>query len=201
MAVRRDRRVERSRSAVIAACGELVCERGVAGVSLESVADRSGVAKTTIYRHWASREALLADALGALGGPSPVRAGTCLAEDLRHAVGRLAESLDNDRWPGALPSLADAASRDPDLERAHRSLCRDRRRPFVDALERAVARGELSPRVDVETAVDLLAGPLFYRRLLGDGRVDDREFVDAVIHGALAALGARPQDMSGGTET
>ena len=78
---------EVARAKMLAAAHEVIVSDGLDACTVDEVARRSGVAKTTIYRHWASREALLADALGALGGPSPADAGTCLVEDLRRAVG------------------------------------------------------------------------------------------------------------------
>lgn len=188
--MRRDKRVERSRAAVLTACQELVCERGVAGVSVEGVAELSGVAKTTIYRHWPSREALLADTLCALSGPLPIPPGISVRGDLHAVLRSLASSLEHDRWPQVLPSVLDAATRDPELARAHRQLRLERRAPLTDALARAVERGELAADLDVERAVDLLAGPLFYRRLLGDKAVDEPGFVEAVVDAALHALGA-----------
>ena len=58
-----DARVLRSRKAVLAATLRLLAEAGLSGVSVDEVSKRSGVAKTTIYRHWSSRSALLLDAL------------------------------------------------------------------------------------------------------------------------------------------
>ena len=186
-----DRRVARSRAAVLGACSDLVCERGVGGVTVEAVAERSGVAKTTIYRHWPSREALLGEAVGAHGRPDePSAACTGLRADLVETLSCLARSLEHDAWAAALPSLLDAAGRDPELGRASRRLGEERRRPIADALERAVARGELEPGRDFGRAVDLLAGPLFYRRYLGERPVDEPGFVEAVVDGALAALAA-----------
>ena len=188
---RSDTRVARSRTAVLAACSDLVCERGVGGVTIEAIAERSGVAKTTIYRHWSSREALLGDAVDALGRPAePGPPCSSVRADLVEALSCLARSLEHDAWPAVLPSLLDAAGREPELARAHRGLSRERRRPMTDALERAVARGELDGGLDLERAVDLLAGPLFYRRYLGERPVDEPGFVEVVVDGALAALGA-----------
>lgn len=189
--MRRDKRVERSRAAVMSACQELVCQRGVGGVSVEGVAELSGVAKTTIYRHWPSREALLADTLCSLSAPPEIVPGVSVRSDLEGVLRWLATSLVHERWPVVLPSVLDAATRDPELARAHRQLRLERRAPLTDALARAVARGELPAGLDVERAVDLLAGPLFYRRLLGERPADEPGFVEAVVDGALHALGAR----------
>jgi len=60
--------LRRSKEAVmaasLAAAYELLTEFGLSGVSIDEVSRRSGVAKTTIYRHWPSRTALLFDRIG-----------------------------------------------------------------------------------------------------------------------------------------
>src|SRR5215475_14064822 len=62
-----DARVQRSKKPVLAAAHELLSQPGLGGVSVDAVSERSGVAKTTIYRHWRSRTALLLDACSKLG--------------------------------------------------------------------------------------------------------------------------------------
>src|SRR5262249_43817854 len=61
-----DRRVEKSKKAVLGTVYEWLTKSGLSGVSVEEVSRRSGVAKTTIYRHWPSRESLLLDACSQL---------------------------------------------------------------------------------------------------------------------------------------
>src|SRR5271157_53993 len=62
-----DERVRKSKEAVLATTHQLMSEAGLGGVSIDAVSKRSGVAKTTIYRHWPSRSALLLDACSKMG--------------------------------------------------------------------------------------------------------------------------------------
>jgi AcrR family transcriptional regulator len=185
-----DRRVARSKAAILDACAALLSEQGFAGVTVEAVAARSGAAKTTIYRHWPSREALLVDAFGTCAGPS---GGACdtgvLREDLRALLLGLAGALREAVWCAALPSLVDAAARDPELARLHERVVAERRAPLMAAIARGVARGELPPDTDAGAAVAMLAGPLFYRHMISREPVDEA-FVTAVLDGALAGLRA-----------
>src|ERR1700731_1150267 len=82
-------RVQRSKEAVLATTNELMSEAGIGGVSIDEVSRRSGVAKTTIYRHWPSRSALLLDACSRLGSPQAPPDTGSLRGDLTLLVGFL----------------------------------------------------------------------------------------------------------------
>src|SRR5437879_4279834 len=76
-------RSERAEKAIIEATLDLLVEEaGVAGMTIEAVASRAGVGKTTIYRRWANKEALIIDALATLKGPVPPLAGVSVRDDL-----------------------------------------------------------------------------------------------------------------------
>jgi AcrR family transcriptional regulator len=183
-----DPRVVRSKAAIVDACAALLAEEGFGGVSIEAVAARSGAAKTTIYRHWPSREALLVDAFGACAGPCGQTPDTgSLREDVVAMLTGLAEKLADPAWCASLRSLVDAAGRDPELARLHAAFVAERRRPLVEVLERAVTRGQLPAGLDVERACALLLGPLFYRAMVTREPVDP-EFVGRIVEGALPAL-------------
>lgn len=180
----------RSKATIIDACAELIAEEGIAGVSIEAVAARSGAAKTTIYRHWPSREALCIEAFGACAGPHPTLPDTgALRDDLIAVLSGLAERLNDPGWTASMTSLLDAAGRDPELAALHRATVADRRRSLTGVLERAVERGDLDAGLDVETATALLAGPLFYRGIVSREPVDEA-LVASVVDAALAGLRA-----------
>jgi AcrR family transcriptional regulator len=183
-----DPRVVRSKAAIVDACAELLAEEGFSGVSIEAVAARSGAAKTTIYRHWPSRAALLIDAFGACGGPCMETPDTgSLADDVACTLAGLAEKLGDPAWCASLRSLVDAAQRDPELARLHAATVAERRKPLTDVLERAIARGMLPAGLDMDRACALLVGPLFYRAMVTREPVDPA-FVRGIVEGALPAL-------------
>lgn len=179
----------RSKAAILGACATLLSEQGFAGVTVEAVAARSGAAKTTIYRHWPSREALLVEAFGACAGaPSAPDTGG-LRGDVGAVLHGLARALEGATWCAALPSLVDAAGRDPELARLHERFIAERRQPMVAAVRRGVERGELPPETDVDMAVAMLAGPLFYRRMISREPLD-AAFVERVLDVGLRGLSA-----------
>ncbi|GAA4804055.1 TetR/AcrR family transcriptional regulator [Actinomycetospora chlora] len=189
-AVGLDRRVARSKDAVLSATYELMLEGGLGGVSVDEVSRRCGVAKTTIYRHWPSRAALVLDACSQMGVAAPQPDTGSLADDLRILVEGLVAELGAPGWASVLPSVIDAAERDPDIARAHASLHRTLMAPFVEAVERARQRGEVAAADEPADVVALLVGPLFYRRWFSREPLD-ASFVETVLSGMP---GRRPRD-------
>ena len=159
-----DERVRRSKEAVLAATYELLTEAGVGGLSVDAVARRSGVAKTTIYRHWPSRSALVLDACSRLRPQPDVPDTGSLRQDLLALATDLASRLRSARWPAVLPSIIDAAERDPELADLHARLHAGMIMAFQVVVERGQRRGELSPRRDPSEVIASVIGPLFYRR-------------------------------------
>jgi AcrR family transcriptional regulator len=159
-----DERVRRSRETVLAATSELLFERGFAGVSVDEVSRRSGVAKTTIYRHWPTRADLLRDACAAISTPQAVPDTGSLEPDLNALMTGLAELLSTAKWVSVMPSVIDAAERDPDIADVFTKLQRGYTLPIETVILRAVTKRELPEDTDVATLVAALTGPLFYRR-------------------------------------
>ena len=91
----------------VAAALQLLSESGLGGVSIDEVSRRSGVAKTTIYRHWSSRTALLLDACSGMASPAEAPETGSLRGDLTLLAGNLARVLRTARWPCILPSIID----------------------------------------------------------------------------------------------
>lgn len=159
-----DERVRRSRAAVLAATSALLFERGYSGVSVDEVARRSGVAKTTIYRHWPARTDLLRDACANIGTPQTAPDLGSLRADIAALMGALAEALTSAPWTSVLPSIVDAGERDPDMAEMYRRLQQGYSAPFETAIRRGIDRGELAADTDVAALSAALIGPLFFRR-------------------------------------
>lgn len=175
-----DRRVERSRKAVLAATLQLLAEAGLNGVSVDEVARRSGVAKTTIYRHWPSRSALLLDACSKLGTkPQAPDTGT-LRGDLMALATHMAGRLRSERWASILPSMIDAAERDPELAEVQTRLHAGFMEPLFVVVERAKARGELPADLDPSVVVAAVVGPLYYRRWFSRQPLDEK-FAQSIV--------------------
>ncbi|HSJ46421.1 MAG TPA: TetR/AcrR family transcriptional regulator [Euzebyales bacterium] len=175
-----DPRVVRSRDKVLTAVREQLAARGYDGLTIEGVADRAGVGKATIYRHWDSKAQLVVDAASHLrAAEAPPREGTVVERTTR-LYESLAWRLWDPSWSRHLPSLLDAAGRDPQVAMLFTAFIDGRRAPTADVIRDGVARGELPEATDVDATIDQIAGPLFYRRYFSDRGVADGEVADLV---------------------
>jgi AcrR family transcriptional regulator len=180
-------RLQSADQAIFAAAAELIAERGYDGFSMAAVADRAGVAKTTVYRRWPTRSHLVLETLASVMRVSLFDSGD-LRADLVSFARTLAAGL---RAPGShrlLAELALASAQRPELAEAFQRLFSQRRTAALATLHRARAAGELRPGVDAELLIDQLSGALHYRTLLGgEGPTDAyaERLVDSILEGAL----------------
>jgi len=179
-----DARVRRSQAAVLAATYELLTQAGFGGVTVDAVSARSGVAKTTIYRHWPTRSALLIDACSKLGTKREAPDTGSLAGDMTALAADLAHRLRTARWPSVLPSIVDADERDPEIARTYAQLHAELVGAFRTVIERAQKRGELERGRNASEVIAAVIGPLFYRRWFSREPLD-AQFVKTVIDNAL----------------
>ena len=157
--------------AILTAALELLGELGFRGLTIEGVADRAGVGKTTIYRRWPSKTELVAEAIGQIRPPSaPPDSGT-LEGDLLGFVRLQQERVGS--TPGLrrlIPVLLTEATQDPTfLTLVTDGVIEPIRDVLQELVARGIERGELRPDVDVEALVDLLHAVPVYKILLAGG--------------------------------
>jgi AcrR family transcriptional regulator len=169
-------RRERSDTAILTAARELLGETGVRGLTIEAVAARSGVAKTTIYRRWRDKDELALaavwdDLVSSLGAPRDV--GDTQAE-LRAFIEPVIGVLRSPVMNTAIRGLTSEIAENPELSRTYRDqIVEPRVEQLRDIVARGVARGDLVPDTDVRLAHELLLGPVFYRLLYSGRPLDD----------------------------
>jgi AcrR family transcriptional regulator len=174
---------------------ELLAERGVQGLTVEGVAARCGVAKTTIYRRWRSKEDLALAALVNIADRQtrrPRDLGDTRAELLAFVM-RLIRMLGSSLAGRVVHGLVSDLHSDPELAERFREQVLARRTADLDhILERGVERGEIGPGARNGIAMDLLLGPVYYRLLLS-GAPLNRQFAEQVVDSFLAAAGKSPE--------
>jgi AcrR family transcriptional regulator len=174
--------------AILAAARQLLAEGGLAAMSFEEVAARSGVAKTTIYRRWTSRGALALDAfLTDFQAQQPLPDTGTLRGDLLAALRAWIRSVTRTSAGPILAGLIAESQLDPELAVAWRErVVESLRRQHKIMLDRAVERGEIPAGTDQEVVLDLLFGAAYHRLLHGHQPLTDRfarQVVDLIIAG------------------
>jgi AcrR family transcriptional regulator len=179
-----DERVRRSRAAVIGATSQLLIERGFGGATVDEISRRSGIAKTTIYRHWPTRIDLLRDACSTLSTPLETPNTGSFKADVTALIRNLADVLRSAKWTSVLPSIIDAAERDPDIAAMYSKLQQGYSGPLETIIQRASRKGELPDDTDAAVLIAALTGPLFYRRWFSREPLTD-EFVKQIVRNVL----------------
>lgn len=148
-------------------------ERGYAALSLEAVAKRAGAGKAALYRRWPSKAALARDALDQVGlDLTAVTDQGSLQGDIRAILGALRLVLRHPLARRIIPDLHAEIARSAEVAAMMRPFQDARRTRGEDLIRRAIARGELSPGVDMQLANDLLAAPVYWRLIVVPGRAD-----------------------------
>jgi AcrR family transcriptional regulator len=168
---------------------ELLAEGGLAAATTDAISLRSGVSKATLYKHWPSRIAIAAEAFGRdMAEAVPLPDTGTAAGDLREHLRRVS-SFYASREGRVYRELMAACVRDEGGAAYFRAWFLARRRTAVAVLwQRGVERGEVRGGIDVDTATDLLFGPLVFRLMTGHLPLTDEgadAIADAAFHGLL----------------
>jgi AcrR family transcriptional regulator len=177
--------------AIRTATFELLAEVGFGRLSIEAVAKRAGVSKTAIYRRWPSKQELVVDLVApvAMTGLTVPDTGA-LATDLEAYLRAGRDVLSHPLVQVIVPDLLAEAARNPELAQALVEAVRQpRREQAASLLERAIARGELPADTDVDLALDMVAGPLYWRLAVTHAEVSD-DYLRRLVSVLVRAFGA-----------
>jgi AcrR family transcriptional regulator len=168
-------REARTDRAILGAALELIAEPGIHQFRMDDVADRAGVGKGAIYRRYRSKDELVTAAIAALVSEITVPDTGSTQADLLTLMREAVEVYTGPLAPRLMPNLVGAMSARPELARTVRDIFLVRRRAALrEVLERGIERGDLRPDLDLEFALDVLGGPLFYRLLITGGPIDEQ---------------------------
>jgi AcrR family transcriptional regulator len=176
------------RKRILDAALELLEQLGFANATVEAIAERAGASKATVYRWWPNKAAVFIEAFREGVAPELPFANTgSLRDDIRKQLQNFTRMLTGRRGR-ILAAFVAAAQDDPEVAAALRSLwIRPRRNEAKQALGRNRESGELREDVDLDLALDLLYGPLYYRLLLGHGPLS-QNYAETLAEFALEGL-------------
>jgi AcrR family transcriptional regulator len=192
---RLDPRHARTRARVYAAALEVLRRQGIGATTFDAIAQQAGVARSTLYRNWATRDDLLTEAIEEQA-PFPVPpSGEPTFVRLESALREIATALSSTSWGWILPAALAATDASPVLFERYRSFTSTRRAAFTAIVSDGKAAGELPPALSNDDFVDALIGPLFFRWLIRQLPTSPA-WVRNHLHRTLAAFDA---DLSAAT--
>ncbi len=162
------------RAAVLAATLAELAERGYAALTVENVARRAGVHKTTIYRRWENRERLVVDALtNQMAEDVPIPDTGTVEADLREHARAVVRWLTSPIGRAFMAVTLSDAARVPDVSDVKHCVFDDRFRRAEPVVARAIARGELPANIDPAELVKTVIAPIYLRVLVTAEPIDD----------------------------
>ncbi|MBT8161812.1 MULTISPECIES: TetR/AcrR family transcriptional regulator [Arthrobacter] len=188
------KRRARTERVVLDTTRELLADSGFSSLTVERVAERSGVAKSTIYRRYRSRNDLaMAVLLDMLGDVSTLPYVKDTQAELTRLVGRTVELMSGTLLGRIMQGLVSEVAVDVELAGTYRATVVGKRVREVTALvERGVERGELRDGLDPELVTDLLLGPIYYRLFLS-GEPLDEAFGRQLVASLYPAFAKKPE--------
>ncbi|MFJ8675843.1 TetR/AcrR family transcriptional regulator [Streptomyces sp. NPDC093589] len=165
-------RTARTRQAVLDAVFQELGQGGFAALSMEGIAQRSGVHLATLYRRWRCVEGLVCELLADLSAGVPLPDTGTLPGDLRVLARSVAGLYADERMRSLIAAVVSAAARDPQAATVLRDVFDDRLKLAADLVRRAVERGELPADTDPEAVMAALGAPFYYRILIARRPVD-----------------------------
>lgn len=178
---------DEARRQMLDAARAIVADVGPHGLTIDEAARRSGVAKTTIYRHFPNASALVLAALADVPA-SVIEPDTgSLRDDLRDIINQFMTLAADGTLRQMMVHTLSVGSDNAEFQQLRDELRDSRRNPLRNAVRRARERGELSADVDDELAAALIEAPFVMRRLVADVDIDDVD-IDRIIDLLLSGL-------------
>lgn len=189
------RRNKQAHEAILAAAERLLDQRGYMNVTVEAIATDAGVGKQTIYRWWRSKADIYMELYAVLARRDIHLPDTgAVDRDLCELLDQLFKLFNHTAAGPALAGLVAESQSNPDLgEFLFAELVTSRRKLYRQLLQRGIRRGEIHPELDIEMAVDILCGPVWYRLLLGHAPLH-RRFAENFIRELMNGFAKRPRD-------
>jgi AcrR family transcriptional regulator len=185
-----------AREAMVAGARALIATEGVHACTVEAVARRTGIAKTTIYRHLGNQDGLVLAALDGMVKATPAPDTGSLRGDLRVIQERYLRVADDPRMRELYWWLLTRSAQDREFAERFRKVRVQPHGPTVIALQRAIARGEVAPTLDVDLAMHLIQGPFMHMRFVENEEVPEEVvdlLVDQIVAGLTAGAPRRPR--------
>jgi AcrR family transcriptional regulator len=158
-----------SHQAIIGAFIKLIERDSIDTITTDAIAKAAGASKSTLYKHWADKEALLVEVIACLISTMPVaNSGNFQADAVQVLTNMFVEHRDGSLGGRIWPKLFGYTATHPEMCMAIKQglLKHAPQHSLVPIIQAAIAAGEFRPDLDLELALDLLAGPMMHHRFL-----------------------------------
>ena len=180
-----DPRMARTRARAFEATLKLAAESGLHACTFEAVSERSGIARSTLYRHWSNQTELVMEALQSQDVEEHVAHDTgSLRDDMLIHMLRLGREIEASTWGSMVPQLVAAAATDPNMSGILRKGSDYYLKIVAEIIERARERGKVAADIDSTHVALLFSAPIFYRYFIARHPVDGRwitSHVDTIV--------------------
>lgn len=179
-----------ARAKMIQATQEVIAVHGLDAFTIDEVARRSGVAKTTIYRHFHTGDELVLAAVDDMIDHIDLPDTGTLRGDLRAVIGSFLQIAGVASLRQMFVSILNRSIVDDEFAAAYQNIKEQRHQPLQLVLQRAIARGDIDPEVDLELALQFVQGPFVAKRVIENEDVTDRDIevlLDFVCRGLAPA--------------
>ena len=181
--------IDRTTALVLQTTAALLRESGYRQLTVERIVQRSGVARSTVYRHWKNVAELAVQAFDNAIGPNPPTPDLGdIRADLLLMYGRFSDILSRSIWRTVLPSIIDASKADPLFDGLLGDIINQRKESGREIFRRAIRRGEIKPDANIEWAIDTLSGLYYHRLLMAGGDLKEDGMVEWLIDSVLSQI-------------
>lgn len=181
-----DARVARTRATVLRTATDLLVEGGPSAVTIDAIVARSGVARSTIYRHWDTRDDVLVAVIESCAPQiEPPDRSVGFEDGLRWLTGELRRMLNDPDWARVLPALLTLRTQQHGIADLEQRIEARQEQAIDVVLRRGVEEGRIDPDIDIDEASALLVGPMLFANLMGKPVVDEA-FCDRVVGAFLS---------------
>ena len=186
MTAKEDPRLAVTRARALEAALDQLQEQGVLAVTHASVGARSGISRSTLYRHWATLDELLDSTFrhAITAQVIPPQTNGPLRTDLYWLLRPLRTALTETRWGKIAPQVIAAASSDDRAKRLINAFVLARYKVVEGVFEAASSRGELSETANIESIIELTVAAPYFRMLIAKQPLDD-EWLDSHVEQIL----------------
>ncbi|NUK42622.1 TetR/AcrR family transcriptional regulator C-terminal ligand-binding domain-containing protein [Streptomyces lunaelactis] len=188
-------RTARTPAAVLAAAFDELDAHGFGALTMDGLAQRSGVHVSTIRRRWRTVEGVIGDMLAQQGTTIPIPGTGDFRQDLHALAEAIAGFYASPRNRNLIEGIVAAAAHDPLVGPLVRDVFAARVQHVTQLVHRAIDRGELPPDTDATDVIAALGAPFYYRLLITRQPIDDRlthAAAEAAYHAARAGTFSRP---------